>query len=345
MKHEHELPMLAGIAALLAWLESLAVIVSGPLLTVGVGIALVDLLTDGALLTSAPCLLYAWAIAQAIGVDAQLVGASFRMVRSARAGHPWAAVAYGVLVLVLGYVAYVAAAVFAQQQADGITTAQALSQLGMDSSTWLLQRVGISVVLVILSGALRYTPPAKAKVSAEHERAELERELELEPLRQRLRAQRTVGVAALARQALSAASGREPADVPVASAERDAGRSQSKPTRPPTGPGSPVVAAEPPVRTPSRPRRPAVLRLADPDPRPRRRAAASNRANSSSTKGVRTPRDMDAAERAARAPWAAGAHSVGEIEEQAGIARSVAGKYRRIFLAGESAQQQGGMAQ
>ena len=75
--HEHELPLLGGISALFRWLESLVTIASGPILTVGLAVALVDLLTDGQLLASQPLLLYVWAFSQALGVDTQLV-ASFR---------------------------------------------------------------------------------------------------------------------------------------------------------------------------------------------------------------------------------------------------------------------------
>jgi hypothetical protein len=59
LARNRELPFLAGIAGLLRWLEELANIVSGPLLTAGLAIALIDLLTDGALLTTQPWLLYA----------------------------------------------------------------------------------------------------------------------------------------------------------------------------------------------------------------------------------------------------------------------------------------------
>jgi hypothetical protein len=333
-RHEHELPLLAGIAAFLAWLESLAVILSGPLLTLGLGIALVALLTDGALLTTAPWLLYTWAVTQAIGVDAQLVGSAFMVRRSLHAGKPWAAAGYGVLVLALAVVAYIAAQVFATQQADGITTAQALQQLGMDGTTWIVQRSALSVLLVILSGLLRYIAPAKVKVSAEHEREQLQRELELEPLRQRLRAQKAVGVAALARQALSAATGREPTSVPVVSTEGKMTPSE----RPPTGPGTPSAKpSEPPVRTPSQPRRQAVIRLVDPDAPKRRARTAAQGSHTRSTKAVHTPRDAAAAERAARAAWVPGM-SVSELERAAGISRAAAGKHRRILMAEQGQQ-------
>jgi hypothetical protein len=129
MRQHQDLPLLGGIAGFLRWLESLAVIASGPLLTVGLGIALVDLLTDGALLTNAPALLFAWAISQAIGVDAQLVGSSFQLAHSLRSRRYPAAIGYSMLVLALGYVGFIAAQVFATQEAEGITTAQALGAL------------------------------------------------------------------------------------------------------------------------------------------------------------------------------------------------------------------------
>jgi len=120
-----------------------------------------------------------------------------------------------------------------------------------------------------------------------------------------------------------------------------------QPTRPPTGPGSPVVAQtthneaggeiDGGVRTPTR-RPAAVLRLADPNaPTRRRRAAASGRANGRSRSGVKTPTDPDAVERAARAAWAAGARTVGQLESQANISRAAASKHRRILMA-ESGQ-------
>jgi hypothetical protein len=163
----HNLPILGGIAGFLHWLESLAVIASGPLLTLGLGVALVDLLTDGKLLATTPWLLMAWAISQAVGIDAQLVGSSFQLAHSLRSRRFLAAVGYGLLVIALGYVGFIAAQIFSVQQADGITTAQALGALGLDSTSWIVQRSGLSVVLVVLSGLLRYVQPAKVEASLE----------------------------------------------------------------------------------------------------------------------------------------------------------------------------------
>src|SRR5215469_6911946 len=102
-----ELPLLAGIAAFLRWCEELVVLCSGPLLLVGLGIGLVALLSDGALLLTAPWLLYAWAISQTVGVDGQLVGAWYRVSVSVARKRVGVAIAYTVLGLLLAYVAYV----------------------------------------------------------------------------------------------------------------------------------------------------------------------------------------------------------------------------------------------
>jgi len=212
MRQHHDLPLLGGIAGFLRWLESLAVIASGPLLTLGLGVALVDLLTDGKLPAATPWLLFARAVSQAVGVDAQLIGSSFQLAHSLRSRRYWAAIGYGALVAVLACVAYLAATVFSTQQALGIATSDALARLGLDSESWILQRSALSVVLVILSGLLRPHTSAKVEAPLEDERAQLERELQLEPLRQKARALKAVGAAGLARQAIVAARGR-PVDV------------------------------------------------------------------------------------------------------------------------------------
>ncbi len=134
--------------------------------------------------------------------------------------------------------------------------------------------------------------------------------------------------------------------VPPQSAANEQSPNGAHPT-PPTGPGSPVAAqaahheaggeSNGGVHTPAR-KTPTVVRFADPDaPQRRRRAAASGRANGRSRSGVKTPTDSDAVERAARAAWAAGARTVGQLESQANISRAAASKHRRILMA-ESGQ-------
>lgn len=206
---ERELPMLAGIGAFVTWCEDLLNILSGPVITAGLAIALVALLTDGDLLVKIPAMLYIWAASMALGLDAQFVGAAAKMARAIRQRHWLAVFGYAVLCSALGYVGFIASNVFATQEANGITTAEALTRLGMDSTSWIFQRSLLAVVLVFLSGFLRYVAPAKdAALSAEEEREKLEREIALLPLRQQLRAQQLRGV----RGAGAALLGREQTD-------------------------------------------------------------------------------------------------------------------------------------
>jgi len=225
-----ELPILGGIAAFFRWIEELVNIASGPVLTIGLGISLVDLLTDGALLANLPILLYIWAVSQAVGVDAQLVAAFDRARTALRERRPWTLIGLLALGGLLAYVAWISAEVFALGQADHLTTTQALASIGMDHTVWLVQRSALSVGLVALSGWTRYHPPAKVRPTLEDELRELDRKTRLAEANQRLREVQAVGVAHLGRSLMAAAKG-------VQVQEED------RPENPPTGPGTPLVSA------------------------------------------------------------------------------------------------------
>jgi hypothetical protein len=141
----------------------------------------------------------------------------------------------GLLVLgsALAYVAWISAQVFATQNADGISTTQALAELGMSHTAWLVQRSVLSVVLVCLSGWSRYHPPAKQRLSVEEELAEINRQAELAQASNRLREVKALGMAHLGRSLMAAARGSED--------KQD--HSTRRPD--PTGPGSPAVAGHP----------------------------------------------------------------------------------------------------
>jgi len=200
-----ELPLLAGIAAFLRWCEELVVLLSGPLLLVGLGIGLVALLSDGALLVTAPWLLYAWALSQTVGVDGQLVGAWYR-VSVAVARRRWGvALAFVLLGLLLAYIGYVASLVFATQQAYHLPTGQALSRLGMDSTSWLWQRSAVSVLLVCLSGYLRYRAPRRRMRSLDDQKQAIQEQMELAALKRQQRQAQAEGAIGLLRGALQTA--------------------------------------------------------------------------------------------------------------------------------------------
>lgn len=295
--------MLAGIAGVIRWVEELANLLSGPLLTLGLGIALIDLLTDGNLLTHMPLLLYAWAISQAVGVDAQLVATWDRARIALREHRYWHLVGLFILGCLLAYVAWVAAQVFALQESEGITTGQALARLGFDSAIWLVQRTALSVFLVALSGWTRYHPPAlDIAADAEHQRAQLEAELMLEPLRAQKRMMQARGLRSVA----AAAMGREtPPEMPP---------------KPPTNGGTPRQAQpeETGVITPA----PNVVHMSASRKRPQKRTAARNRIS------------VEAKARAAYRPGM----SASELARVAHIGKSAASKWRHILEAEAESQ-------
>ncbi|HEX9067244.1 MAG TPA: hypothetical protein VF807_00640 [Ktedonobacterales bacterium] len=206
-EEEAVLPVLGAISAFLRWLEELIVLLSGPLLMVGLGIGLVALLSDGAVLVSSPWLLYVWAVSQTIGVDGQLVGAWYRVSVAVSRGRWGVAVAFGVLGLVLAYVGYVAALTFATQQAYHLTTAQALAKQGMDATSWLWQRAAVSVLLVCLSGYLRYRAPRQSQRSLDERKQAIRDQMELAQLKRQQRAQQTHGAIGLLRGMVAGARG------------------------------------------------------------------------------------------------------------------------------------------
>src|SRR5579875_2637880 len=182
------MPGLGFVSGVLRWIEELLTIVNGPLLMFGGGIALVDLLTDGALVSSDRTLLYAWAVSQAVGVDTQLLGCFSRARESAHAKR-WGAV-FGWVVLggVLAVFAGQSMYVFAIQQSEHLSEAQALARLHLDPLWWYGERAALAVGLIALSGWTRYRKPVLVDVAARM--AAIEQQRQVEAAEAELRAQR-----------------------------------------------------------------------------------------------------------------------------------------------------------
>lgn len=242
-----ELPLLAGIAACLRWLEELIVLVSGPLLMAGLGIGLVALLSDGALLVTAPWLVYAWAISQTVGVDGQLVGAWYRVSVAVGRRRIGVAIAYAMLGVLLAYIAYVAALVFATQQAYHLTTGQALARLGMNATSWLWQRSAVSVLLVCLSGYLRYRAPRKPAQSLDARKRAIYEQMELEALKRQRRAHQAQGAIGLFKGMAQAARTQNSANAQRSHPEAEV---SAAPAAPLPSTGSALPMAWPRIETP-----------------------------------------------------------------------------------------------
>lgn len=191
--------LIGGIADLLRWCELLIFTVSAPVLSLATVIAVVDLLTGGKLLSSQPNLVFAFGVALAIGIDSQLPAACER-VRDAWEAEPhrrWLTLLLWALIAAwTGLVIFTALRAFSIEQAQHVGESAALSMIGIDPGLFAAQRDLLAVVLLGLSGFAR----VKARrVSRDEERAELERELELTPMRQRLQQMQAAGVGGLVR--------------------------------------------------------------------------------------------------------------------------------------------------
>jgi hypothetical protein len=177
----------------------------------------------------------------------------------------------------------------------------------MDSTSWIVQRSLLAVVLVFLSGFLRYVTPAQdVALSAEAERERLEADLMLEPLRAQKRAMQARGLRGVA----AAALGRDEA-------------SHEMPPRPPTGGGTPKQAQPAPteVITPAPERAANVVPMTAPrkrpSARPQRRQVARNRVS---------------VEDRARQHWQPGM-SASALARTAHIGKSAASKWRTVLEA------------
>lgn len=230
---QHKPPFLIGpIADLLRWFELLIFTISAPVLTVATVIAVVDLLTGGRLLATQPRLVFAFGVALAVGIDSQLPAACERVRDAWESKRFFTLILWAVIALWTGFVIYTALRVFSIEQAQHVSETDALAIIGIDPALFASQRDLLAVVLLGLSGFARVKARA---VSRAEEREQLQRELELEPMRQQLeaiKAQRVVNAAATGRAAVEALRS-APA---VRTDEHDA------PTRPPTGGGSPSLA-------------------------------------------------------------------------------------------------------
>lgn len=355
--HEKELPGLAGIAAFIHWWEEFLNLVNGPVLLAGMFIALIDLLTDGKLTATQPLLLYVWAGSQALGIDGQLMGSWERVSRS----HGWRLVGWLAVGVVLGFAAWQAGYVFAVQQSEGISEAAALAQLHMPTETWLGWRMFLAVGLVALAGLTRYRAPVKVAVSLEDERAKLERELTLEPMRQRLRAQQVGGWRSVAQTALGGAGVASDAQTGVS--EVAALRSQEshhtatpearqhavlegaessigadEPTKPPTGPGSPSLASKPAARQRTAAANVTPLRATRAARQTRRVAARANARSGKRGTAEKRVREVLAADPAI---------AFDELVKRADVSESTASKWQAVVQAERAntlsaTQQQGG---
>jgi hypothetical protein len=208
---EQQLFGLGMLASTIRWIEELLNTLNGVNLMIGAGIAVVDLLTGGALAHTLPWVVFVWAVSQAVGIEVQLLGSFARARQAQRLGTHGAMWGWLLLGMVLLATTILASYVYALVRVQGVTTQSALAELGIGNFAFLGLRACLAAGLVALSGWTRYVGHTKALDTA-GERAKLEHEMVLAPLRARVRAQKLKSLGVATRGAIAGFTGRDDDD-------------------------------------------------------------------------------------------------------------------------------------
>lgn len=163
MNEEKPLWLLNELSQILTWFEEMLILAAGPLITFGLVVAMVDLVTGGTLFIQAAWLDYAYGIAQAVGIEGQLLGFAYRAHKAFHNERVVAGMGFSILTIALSIVTMLGAWVFIYQQTFHVPTITALAFIGITPQVWTFGRAGIQTILAVLSGILRYVAPVSIK--------------------------------------------------------------------------------------------------------------------------------------------------------------------------------------
>jgi len=189
-EHERLESVLRGLATGIRFIEDLNGILSSVFISLALILAVMSLITGGALLEALPWTLWIWAGALAVGVEATLVSAFDRAHQSWIERRRLVASAWAFLGVMLAIVGFVAVAAFTVQQSLHITEAEALRMMGLSPLGFDIGRSLITVLLACIAGLAR---PRKQVVTHEDRKRELREAIEIEPLRRQLESMKAGG--------------------------------------------------------------------------------------------------------------------------------------------------------
>src|SRR5258706_8353100 len=172
---EQQLWGLGIVAVVIQWLEELLGTLNGIVLMIGASIAVVDLLTAGALSQVSVLFVFGWACSQAIGLEVNLLGSFARARQAQRNGSTGAMLGWLTLGAILLGVTVIAGYTYGIVREQGISIQDALTQLGISNFAFLGVRACLAAGLVALSGWTRYQGKPKLLRSVEDEVAAIER--------------------------------------------------------------------------------------------------------------------------------------------------------------------------
>lgn len=151
-----EFSSLARLEYGLQWVENLIHILTPRLLVAGFVLSMVDLLTHGSLL-NAPGMVYAWAIVQAMAVDATLPN-MWRLAATRFDNRRWVSGGFlGFIGAALALVVFAALSIQFLQQAQNITIDQTMLRLGVSPELLAWVRSGSVVFLAGILSVLNRT--------------------------------------------------------------------------------------------------------------------------------------------------------------------------------------------
>lgn len=182
--------VLRGLATAIRFIEDLNGILSSVFISLALILAVMSLITGGALLQAVPWTLWLWAGALAVGVEATLVSAFDRTHQAWIELRKLAAVAWASLGVMLALVSFVAVASFTLSQSLHIDEAAALRMMGLSPLAFDLGRSLITVLLACIAGLAR---PRKKPITHQDRMRELQEQIALEPMRQQLESLRARG--------------------------------------------------------------------------------------------------------------------------------------------------------
>ncbi len=155
MKTYQEHAFVHRLAGTLRFLEDVVNVLSGPLISLGFILTVMDLLSGNGITSRLPWMTLVWAGCIATGVDAQLVATSDRFRRAClerRWGTLLPLLAIGIL---LCHVAFIGAVAYGLQESLHIGEAQALGMFGLTPVAFQIERAVLTVSLVVYSGMTR----------------------------------------------------------------------------------------------------------------------------------------------------------------------------------------------
>jgi hypothetical protein len=200
-----ELPGIKGLSIFFQWVEEIISALSGYILSAALALLSVDTFSNGWLSNNGINVDLFFAFGLTIGITGQLVGMSYRFGRAFRHKKGWEGFFFGVMTAALGYVEYLTATAGAYKSAFNTPIEKSLMDLGINPKDFIDLRLGVAVVLVVLSGVLRPVRTKKQSISAEEQIRQINERAQIDEAKRKANQQRLKGLVEMGKNTIAAA--------------------------------------------------------------------------------------------------------------------------------------------